>query len=597
MAGRIIYLEVDDEITTAAARIRDAGPSRIAVVLPYNSRVATSRINFRLLSRDALTHDKRLSIVTADPGARALAASAGLSVFASVAEYDSALVGVEDEDSHPSVDTGPVSTAPATTAARTPPEPPTRPPKQGEKPERQPERSPDRGSVSPATAAAASSIEPEDTIRTAVPREPAGRSGRRAAGPTAVPAGVARSGPSREPSAHPREHRRSRVPWLIGGAILALAILVGGVGAYVLLPSATVVVTPRADRVGPNQLTIIADTTATEPDPVAGVVPASEITIPVEVSDTFSATGTRIELSKATGTVRFQNLDPTSANRIAAGSIVRTQSGVRFRTDATITVPQADLVGFTIFPSRASVKVTAVDGGPDGNVDTGTIVEVPNGKSSIFLKVANPAKTDGGVREEFSRVTQDDIDGALAALNLKVQQVFREAMDDPSLAADGATVFPTSGRLGSTTTDIDPATLLGQEVATFAVAMSATGTVLAVDPTPVGEIAATQLRAAVEAGKQLVAESVDIVIGEAIVVGQSIRFPVTATAEQIAILDADQLKAQILGRSVADARSILEAYGRVDLSVSPDWTGSVPSFESRVTVTIDQAVPVETPTP
>ena len=594
MAGRIIYLEVDDEITTVAARIRDATPTRIAVVLPYNSRVATSRINFRLLSRDALTHDKRLSIVTADPAARALAASAGLSVFESVAEYESVQVGAEGEDAEPDGSAGPGTTAALDTATPPPPvprassQPPTGPRNRPDTTE----QAPDRGSARP-VAAAVPSIEPEDTIRTPIPREPAAGAGRRAPGPTAAPSGNPRSEPAREPV----EARRSRAPWLIGGALLALALLVGGVGAYVLLPSATVVVTPRADRVGPNQLTIIADTTASQPDPVAGVVPATEITIPVEASDSFSATGTRVELSKATGTVRFQNLDPTSANRIAAGSIVRTQSGVRFRTDATITVPQADLVGFTIFPSRASVKVTAVDGGPDGNVDAGTIVEVPNGKSSIFLKVANPAKTDGGVREEFSRVTQEDIDGALAALNLKIQQAFREAMDDPGLDTGGATVFPSSGRLGPTSTDIEPATLLGQEVATFAVAMSATGTVVAVDPTPVGEIAETQLRAAVEAGKHLVADSVDIVIGEAIVVGQSIRFPVTATAEQITILDADELKAQILGRSVTDARSILEAYGQVDLSVSPDWTGLVPGFESRVTVTIDQAVPVETSTP
>jgi len=98
VAGRIIYLEVDDEITSAAARIRASDAARIAVVLPYGSRVATSRINFRLLSRDALTHDKRLSIVTGDPATRALAASAGLAVFASVAEYESATAGAEDED-------------------------------------------------------------------------------------------------------------------------------------------------------------------------------------------------------------------------------------------------------------------------------------------------------------------------------------------------------------------------------------------------------------------------------------------------------------------------------------------------------------------
>src|SRR3954468_1185452 len=87
MASRLIYLEVDDEITSAASRIRSAEQDRLALVLPHGSRVATSRINFRLLSRDAIEHDKRLSIVSADAATRALAASAGLPVFGSVAEY------------------------------------------------------------------------------------------------------------------------------------------------------------------------------------------------------------------------------------------------------------------------------------------------------------------------------------------------------------------------------------------------------------------------------------------------------------------------------------------------------------------------------
>ena len=170
------------------------------------------------------------------------------------------------------------------------------------------------------------------------------------------------------------------------------------VGIYLLLPSATIAVTPRAEQVGPIPLTIVADPTATQPDPARGIVPAEEISIPVAVNDTFSATGKRVELTKATGTVRFENLDPTSTNRIASGSIVRTASGVRFRTNATLTVPRAELVGLTIFPARASVKVTAVDGGPDGNVDAGTITIVPSGENSFFLKVTNPEPTSGGTQ-------------------------------------------------------------------------------------------------------------------------------------------------------------------------------------------------------
>jgi hypothetical protein len=388
-----------------------------------------------------------------------------------------------------------------------------------------------------------------------------------------------------------------RTPWLIGGAILALALLVGAVGIYLLLPSATIAVTPRTERIGPIPMTIVADTTATQPDPARGVVPAQEISIPVAVNDTFSATGKRVELTKATGTVRFENLDPTSTNRIAAGSIVRTGSDVRFRTQATITVPRAELVGLTIFPARASVKVTAVEGGPDGNVDAGTITIVPSGENSFFLKVTNPQPTSGGTSTEFSRVTQADVDGALAALNLSLAQRFQEAMADPSLETGGATVFPSTGRLGEPTPDVVPDTLVGQEVSTFSLGLSADGTVIAVDEAPVSAIAETQIRSEVTAGRELVAGSTDVEVGEAIVTGQSVSFPVNATAEQIAILDPDALKAMVLGKPIEEARAILAPYGQVVLEVSPDWTGSVPSFDSRVTVTIDQAVPIETPAP
>ena len=91
MTDGVLYLDVDDEITSAAARIRRAEGNRVVLVLPYGSRVATSRINFRLLARDALMHEKRLSIVAPDGATRALAASAGLPVFASVAEYEGSL--------------------------------------------------------------------------------------------------------------------------------------------------------------------------------------------------------------------------------------------------------------------------------------------------------------------------------------------------------------------------------------------------------------------------------------------------------------------------------------------------------------------------
>ena len=602
MAGRIIYLEIDDEITSAAARIRSSEAARIAVVLPYGSRVATSRINFRLLARDALTHEKGLAIVSGDPATRALAASAGLAVFASVAEYDSAMAGADDEDPRPAT-TFPVVAAAA--GAISPAEPdeaidPGAEPPDAIVPAPMPAEQGSDGTLGlivPAAAVGAATLAgpPGDTIRAPVHVEPDVPRYPRPGPPPTLGARGGAKGPFAGLADRLASSGGVRTPWLIGGAILALALLVGVVGIYLLLPSATIAVTPKTERIGPTTLTVVADTTATQPDPDQGTVPAEEITIPVAVNDTFSATGKRVELTKATGTVRFENLDPTSTNRIAAGSVVRTGSGVRFRTNATITVPRAELVGLQIFPARASVKVTAVDGGPDGNVDAGTITSVPSGENSFFLKVTNPQPTAGGTSTEFSRVTQADVDGALAALNLSMDQAFQEAMNDPSLETGGATVFPSTGQLGERTPDVDPATLVGQEVTTFPLSLSATGTVIAVDADPVTSIAERQIQGAVAPGHQMVPGSVDIEVGEAIVIGQSVSFPVEATAEQIAILDADKLKAMVLGKPIDQARAILEPYGQVVLEVSPDWTGSVPSFESRVTLTIDQAVPIETP--
>src|SRR5215213_1697449 len=96
MAEGIVYLDADDEITSAASRIRNASGTNVALVVPYGSRIATSRMNFRLLSREAVMTNRRLSIVSGDAASRSLAASAGLPVFATVSEYESTIGSVAD---------------------------------------------------------------------------------------------------------------------------------------------------------------------------------------------------------------------------------------------------------------------------------------------------------------------------------------------------------------------------------------------------------------------------------------------------------------------------------------------------------------------
>ncbi len=654
MAGRVIYLDIDDEITSAAARIRAAEGSRVAVVLPYGSRVATSRINFRLLARDALTSGKRLSIVAGDGATRALAASAGLPIFATVGEYESSLEGES-----PGADAG-TSPAPAQAGdpGRVEPEVGATPHGEAENAESAlvsetvaTPRSKSRGgrarpAVAPAeagpeaaaattgaaiaaagataagigaTGGAGAAADTNATARATGAPPTQGRAGRpttppaadqkRAARPpAAIPAArvvadtpaVERARPAAraEPAGRAFRPPIGRTPIVIVLAVVALALVVGGAAAYLYLPTATAVISPREATIGPELLRIVASTTATAPDPNASppVVPAQLLTVEVEASDAFPATGKRTEEEEATGSVRFDNLDFTSSNSIPKGSVVSTDSGIRFRTDKAVTVKSAELVGLTVVPSHATVSVTAVDAGPDGNVPPNSIKNVPRGEEPFTLKVTNPEATTGGKRTEFPRVQQKDVDAAVVALTERLTTAFDERLDDPDLPGDTATVFPETKTLGAPAFGVDPESLVGQEVETFELTATASGTVVAVDTTPVQAVAEARIAASVDPGYALIDRSGQVVPAPAEISNGVITFPVVVTARQVLVLDPDAIEREIMGQPLAGAREILARYGDAELTVWPDWVGTIPTIESRVEVSTTEPADLETPT-
>ena len=70
--------------------------------------------------------------------------------------------------------------------------------------------------------------------------------------------------------------------------------------------------------------------------------------------------------------------------------------------------------------------------------------------------------------------------------------------------------------------------------------------------------------------------------------GGVITFPVVVTARQQLVLDPEAIKQEIMGKPLAQAREILATYGESDLTVWPDWVGTVPTIDSRVEVSTPQ---------
>ncbi|HET7827996.1 MAG TPA: baseplate J/gp47 family protein [Candidatus Limnocylindrales bacterium] len=579
----IVYLDADDEITSAAARIRAADDARVGIVLPFGSRVATSRINFRLLAREALATGRRLDIVAPDAAARALAASAGLAVFASVGEYEAALDAADAADD-PTTDLRAAGLGTGVAAAGAAPVP-TR----------------DGRPIDPSRDTA-----PTQRVRVPI-TEPAsddygapGVAG--AAAASAATPVVAGRGVRTE-----RDHRERRGVSgraILVGVVALVLVGAGAVAAVTVVPSADITVTPRIEPLGPISFTVRADPAATVVDPEAGVIPATTVQVPVTVSGEFPATGKKVVREKAKGSVRFTNCDPSSSYTIPAGSVVSTRDGTGFELDEAVFLAVAGISGsppnIRVRCTSNDVGVTAAKSGPDGNVDAGAIRVVPARYNRNLVRVTNPRATSGGSREEFPQVTQADVDGAVAKLNEDALGQFQAGLADPSSLPEGTTVFPETAAIGQLTPDVDPKTLVDQEVESFTLSLSGSGTAQAVDASPIEAIAAQRLADAVPEGYELVEGSTAVDVGDGTVVGGVISFPVDATARQVRPVDAATLEPLVLGLPKADAEEALAEYGAVSIVLWPGYVTSVPTLGQRVNVVV--AAPVDpnagaTPTP
>ncbi|HEY8169204.1 MAG TPA: hypothetical protein VIF84_10860 [Candidatus Limnocylindrales bacterium] len=648
----VIFLDQDDEITTAIARLRGSQDHRIALVLPPGSRLGTSRINFRLLAREAQELPRQASVVTTEPGVRAIAVSAGLAAYASVAEYETAIaapVAPADADGSTAGAAAAAATpshvppiaaaaaAAAVTAADAPPADaaatPDAPPTAAEPVVKATSRR-KRKAAAAATAgvAAASALEVEGTPSPIVAPGAADASG--AADGPAAEAIPAKPGPPAAPSdpdaettvvpvaaaaavaagatagsaGHTLGPRSSGALPVVGGPVRSTGALGGrggllgivavvGVLAVVLvatavlvLPQATITVAPPLEAIGPVTRTVVADPTAIEPDIANGVIPAELVTIPLAAKGDFRSTGTKVTEKAARGTVTFSNLDPTGQMTIPKGAIVATDSNVRFRTLSSVKVPKGKFRGFTVDPGQASVRVEAVKAGPAGNVPANAIQNVPSGTNPVLLKVTNGDETSGGVRTESPRVSQEDVDLAVAELTKALDQQMTAALGDPATVPQGTSLIPETARTGKVAAEPSLAGLVGRNARTFELALSSTGQVVAVDTGVLEPLAAEALASEVPQGAELFPESVSTTIGSPTVDGGVVSFEIGASGQAWRPPDIEQLLTLVRGRSVFEAEDALGAFGAVEIETWPFYVATIPDGD-RTTVTVVPPTP------
>lgn len=569
-----VYLEPDDEITTAIARLRALTDGEAVVIVPPGSRIATSRINFKLLAREANERKLNVAAVSDDPAVRAVAISAGLPTYDTIGAAEQALANFREQDRRLAERIGRDPRDAGGAEAGEAPRP------------RTPLWSTSRLSDPPSLDTRVMPVveAPEIEGRAAGVRNAPLADGRGGLSTTDLHSTDTQVLPAAD-RADARRRRGRRVPVAPLIVLGLIAVLLAGVayGAYVFLPTATISLVPVTAPLTLETFTVVADPATAVVDPVSGTLPAQAISVPLHVNDTFGATGVQITETKATGVVRFRSENTINEVNIPLGTFVATADDIVFVTTEAAVVPTANFSTST--PGTVNVPVRAARSGPSGNVDKGTITLAPKSISAQLVSVNNPAPTSGGVRNEAKVITQSDYEAAVAALTGRLADALALAIAEPNAIPRGLTTYPQTATHGPPTVDQESTQLVGIVAPTFDLALDATGQVLAVNESLIDQIAAARLDAALGAQQQKLGPPT-FSHGSGKVANGLISYAVDATVQTYTAPDQQSLVNQVRGKTVAEAKDILGAYGVVDIVMWPDFIDRLPDQVSRISLTV-----------
>lgn len=520
----LIYLEADDEVTSVVRRVRASPQPRVVVVAPGRSRATSSAVALRLLARAAEAEARQLAVV-GDALTRSLAVEVGVAAYASVDDARAATV-------------------------------------------------PDATAPSVATQAAIHVVregEVDDTAPTLAAAPPTDRGAETRMVATSQPR-------TRRPE---RRGLDRRLPAAAALALVALLVVAAGVAGAMLLPTATVSLTPRTLALPQRTYTFDVDD-------------AERRTGTAEAVEVVTATGTYPIVEYATGVVTFRNWSGSPV-RLEAGTLVA--AGVQaFQTIEPVDVPAGRLLpNGTIGAGQVDAPVVAMAPGPEANVGAMEVDVVLTEPQASRLRafadnpqpiVLNAAPMTGGSATTGTEITQADVDTAVTALR-------EELADDVDARLDEAGMLLVPVGVPPEPTIAGDAELVGmRDLATADISGSLAYDAWLVDPQSVERDALIWIAdddGAVPDGHRLVTETIEVSIVASEATADDVRVTVAVRAEAVRVVDEEAVVQRVRGLTAEEAESELADLGRASVTLWPDWATEVPELEWRIEVTIEGA--------
>lgn len=367
----VLYIDVEDDITTIIGKIKASKDKIIALVPPKRIGVLQSAVNLRLLTRTAELNDKRIVLITNDHALSVLAASANIPVAKNLQSKPelAEITALKVDDDDDIIDGRDLPVGELQDSAK---------------------------KTDPDDSPAINQVISENNSKKA---DTAGKKGKKN---------------KSKKSAVPNFNLFRKKFVLIGGAIILLIAFL--IWAIWFAPRATIVVTAKTTTVTVDEDVTISPDTKT--DALAKTIKALKQEQKQDLSVQFSPTGKKTVGDRATGKVRISTDSIRLLDKTVPAGTQLTAEGMTFTTNSAVTFTRQNSSGVT-------VAITASDIGDDYNGVSGSMSGAPSGVSASLS-----GSTSGGSSREITVVSDTDIANATESLNGQKDSTTKDKLKD-----------------------------------------------------------------------------------------------------------------------------------------------------------------------
>jgi hypothetical protein len=542
----VIYIDIDDEITTLIDKVRGSEERIVALVLPKRATVLQSIVNMKLLKRTADASKKHLVLITNEAGLLPLAGSVGMYVAKTLQSRPEVppVPGGAAHDADDSEEAVDMNDEPKIDKSK---------------------------SVGDYTGAAAAADADDE-------------------GPIELDntAGAAPSAASTK--AKGKKNKKLSIPdfdkfrlWLIlGGVGLVFTVFLFWI-ALGVMPRATVTVKTDSQAIK-TTMDVTLSTTADEVNVDSAVVPAKAQQTEKDATQQAPATGQKDKGTKATGSVSM------SAGACSGNPPSDVPAGTALSVNGLNYITQ-DTASFS--PSFQNKKCTwAVDGIDAVAQSNGDKYNAGSTNLSVAGRsdVTAAGSFSGGTSNIVKVVAQADVDSAKQKMSSQDQTAVKSELKS---ALQGQGLMAIDGSLSTDASDLTTSVQVGDEADAVTVSQKTTYTMMGAKQADLKKLIANEVNKKIDPSKQTI---LDYGLDEASFKIQNATAKTTLVSmDDTAIAGSDlnltDLKKQVAGKKSAEAKEVIGKYPgvtSVDIHYSPFWVSSIPKNTGKITISVEK---------